>query len=269
MPIALSIAGSDPTGGAGLQADVQVFRALGVHGAAIPTVLTVQDTVKIHRSLPVFPNVVLEQIRALGRDLPVDAIKLGALATDDVARMVELGLEEFRSPHGKSPPLIIDPVLAASDGSPLLERRAIPTLIRLFERATLVTPNLPEAERLTECDVSTARGVEAAARIMIADLGAPAVLVTGGHGSGAVRDLLAVRASPPVEGAVEFTWLEAERIDVGAVHGTGCALAAAVCAEIAWGRSLTDAVNRGRRFVAHAIRASEARGSGARLLGLD
>ena len=110
--VALSIAGSDPTGGGGLQADLQVFRALGVHGAGVVTALTVQDTEKVHEVLPAFPNVVLEQLRVLLRDVQPDAVKLGMLATDDVARSVELGLRELDS--ARHVPIVIDPVLAAS-----------------------------------------------------------------------------------------------------------------------------------------------------------
>jgi len=109
MRIALSIAGSDPTGGAGLQADLQVFRAFGVHGAGVITALTVQDTAKVHQVLPAFPNVVLAQLRVLLRDLRPDAVKIGMLATDDVARNVELGLRELDGRPDGRPPLVIAP----------------------------------------------------------------------------------------------------------------------------------------------------------------
>ncbi|MCC6640295.1 MAG: bifunctional hydroxymethylpyrimidine kinase/phosphomethylpyrimidine kinase [Deltaproteobacteria bacterium] len=263
MRIALTIAGSDPTGGAGLQQDLQVFRSLGVHGAAVVTALTVQDTAKVHRVLPVFPNVVLEQLRTLARDVTPHAVKLGMLATDDVARMVELGLSELmrREP---APALVVDPVLAASDGTNLLERRAWPTLARLLPLASLVTPNLPEAGLLTQCDVSSAAGVEAAARALIEDLGARAALVKGGHRDGPPDDLLAERC----DGSVSLTWLPGERIDGPAVHGTGCALAAATAAGLAAGASLAGAVAHARSFVAAAYRAAFCAGRGARLLGL-
>jgi hydroxymethylpyrimidine/phosphomethylpyrimidine kinase len=262
MRIALSIAGSDPTGGAGLQADLQVFRAFGVHGAGVVTALTVQDTGKVHQVLPAFPNVVLAQLRVLLRDLRPDAVKLGMLATDDVARSVELGLRELDGhPQGR-PPLVIDPVLAASDGTPLLERRAWGVLQDLIGRATLVTPNLSEAASLSGCDVSTDEGVEAAACALVSNLGAGAALVKGGHREGAPRDLLAVREG----GTVSLQWLEAERIDVGPVHGTGCALASAIAASLANGETLLSAVAHARRFVEGAIRRAAAKGRHARLL---
>jgi hydroxymethylpyrimidine/phosphomethylpyrimidine kinase len=266
VQLAVSIAGSDPTGGAGLQLDLQVFRALGVHGAGVLTALTVQDTVKVHRVLPAFPNVVLDQIRVLLRDLTPSAIKLGMLATDDVARAVALGLAELK-PQGRSGrsfpvPLVIDPVLAASDGTPLLERRARGTLIELFAGAALVTPNLREAEELAERDVSNAEGVEHAARVFVTEFGAAAALVKGGHREGPCDDCLVRREG---EGA-SIAWLPGERIPGPPVHGTGCALAAAIAAGLAQGRDLAAAVHAARTFVTAAIRRAQSAGRGARLL---
>lgn len=262
--IALTIAGSDPTGGAGLQQDLQVFRSLGVHGAAVVTALTVQDTAKVHRVLPAFPNVVLEQIRTLVRDMRPHATKLGMLATDDVARMVELGLSELFLDDGDPLRLVIDPVLAASDGTPLLERRARDTLVRLFQRAAVVTPNLPEAGELTGVDVSTAGGIEAAARILVGEIGARAALVKGGHREGPPDDLLAQRT----EDGVTLAWLPGQRIEGAPVHGTGCALAAALAGHLALGAALGEAVEGARRLVAASYRNAFVAGQGARLLGL-
>jgi hydroxymethylpyrimidine/phosphomethylpyrimidine kinase len=262
--IALTIAGSDPTGGAGLQQDLQVFRSLGVHGAAVVTALTVQDTVKVHRVLPAFPNVVLEQIRVLIRDVPLHAVKLGMLATDDVARMVELGLSEIFHGRPDPPALVIDPVLASTDGTALLERRAWGTLIRLFPLSALVTPNLPETENLTGRDVSSASAIETAARTLVEDLGARAALVKGGHRDGPPDDLLAERATS----GVTLRWLAGQRIEGPAVHGTGCALAAAIAAGLARGAALHQAVDAARAHLGAAYRNAFVAGQGARLLGL-
>jgi hydroxymethylpyrimidine/phosphomethylpyrimidine kinase len=266
VQLAVSIAGSDPTGGAGLQLDLQVFRSLGVHGAGVVTALTVQDTAKVHRVLPVFPSVVLDQIRVLLRDVTPSAVKLGMLATDDVARAVALGLTELggSADRGNSggPPLVIDPVLAASDGTPLLERRAWRTLIELFAQAALVTPNLPEAERLTERDVSSAQGIENAARIFVSDFGAQAALVKGGHREGPCDDCLARKEGQ----GVQITWLRGERLAGFPVHGTGCALAAAAAAGLAKGQDLEAAVNSARAWVAECIRRAQTPGHGAPLL---
>ncbi len=262
MQVALSIAASDPTGGAGLQADLQVFRSLGVHGAGVVTALTVQDSGKVHQVLPAFPNVVLDQLRVLLADMRPHAVKIGALASDDVAINVELGLAALDTGAGALPPIVIDPVLAASDGTPLLERRAWGTLIRLVSRAALVTPNLEEAAALTGCDLSTEEGAEAAACALVGDLGAGAALVKGGHREGPPRDLLVIRQG----GTQTIDWLEGERIDVGPVHGTGCALSSAVAAHLAKGLALPDAVDRARRFVTDGLRGAAQAGRQARFL---
>ena len=264
MRIALSIAGSDPTGGAGLQLDLQVFRALGVHGCGVVTALTVQDTAKVHRVLPVFPSVVSDQLRALLRDLTPHAVKLGMLATDDVLRAVRHGLAELEAAGGPRPPVVLDPVLQASDGQPLLERRAWNGLRELVAECALVTPNLPEAAALTGRDVSTRSGVELAARFLVDELGAGAALVKGGHAEGPPDDCLAERG----DGGGGVTWLAGERIEGGRVHGTGCALAAAIAARLARGDGLRPAVEHARAFVARALRGAEAVGHGARLLRL-
>ncbi len=253
MNFALSIAASDPTGGAGLQADLQVFRAHGVHGMGVVTALTVQDSARVHRVLPAFPNVVLEQLRVLLRDLQPDAVKIGALASDDVVRSVDLGLQELDA--RRRAPIVLDPVLAASDGTALLERRARPALLDLIGRAHLVTPNLSEAAELTGSDVSTREGVEAAAAALVCELGAGAALVKGGHRDGPPDDLLALRDG----GSASFHWLPGERIAGADVHGTGCALASAIAARLACGDALPAAVDAGRRFVRDALRSTRSR----------
>jgi hydroxymethylpyrimidine/phosphomethylpyrimidine kinase len=259
--VALTIAGSDPTGGAGLQADLQVFRAFGVHGAGVLTALTVQDTAKVHRVLPIFPNVVLEQLRVLLADLTPHAVKIGMLATDDIARSVVLGLHALeRAPTPV--PIVLDPVLQASDGTRLLEPRARGVLEELIGRSAIATPNLLEASEITGCDVSTEEGIEAAACALVTNLGAAAALVTGGHRDGPPDDLFVVREG----GSASLTWLRGERIDAGNVHGPGCALASAIAAGLARGVDLREAVERARRFVANALREAEAVGKMARLL---
>jgi len=268
MRTALSVAGSDPTGGAGLQMDLQVFRHFGVHGAATVTALTVQDTGGVRQVLPVFPSVAADQLRRLVADVRPDALKLGMLATDDVLRNVDLALDGLergpdpRHPAGL-PPMVIDPVLIASDGTPLLERRAWRGLAGLCARATLVTPNRPEAEELSGIDASGRRGAEAAARFFVEELGAGAALVKGGHGGDGADDCLAERRSD----GVSIRWFEGERIPGDPVHGTGCALSAAVAARLACGDSVADAVACARAFVRHAISNAHAIGRGARVLG--
>ncbi len=259
MRIALSVAGSDPTGGAGLQLDLQVFRALGIHGAGVVTALTIQDTKRVQRVLPAFPSVVIDQLRVLLADVAPHAIKLGMLATDDVLRAVALGLAAQSEPR---PPLVIDPVLRASDGAQLLERRAYGGLVDLMKGAALVTPNLPEAEALSGLDVSSRRGAEQAARWFVAEAGAEAALVKGGHRDGAADDCLARRAGD----GIALAWLPGERIAGAPVHGTGCALSAAIAAGLAGGLELDAALARARAFVREAIAKAETVGAGRLLV---
>ena len=258
--LALAISGSDPTGGAGLQADLRVFQSLGIHGAGVVTAITIQDTERVHRVLPMFPTVVLEQLRVLLRDITPDAVKVGMLASDDVALNVELGLREL-----EGVPIVVDPVLAASDGTPLLERRAWERLRELIGRADIATPNRAEAAALTGTDVSTEQGVEAAAGALVSHLGARAALVTGGDAEGPPRDLLAVREG----GTAVFHWMRGRRVACGRVHGTGCALASAIAAGLARGEALEPAVRAARDFVADALARSAARGKAARFLVYD
>jgi hydroxymethylpyrimidine/phosphomethylpyrimidine kinase len=204
---------------------------------------------------------VLEQLRVLLRDLTPDAIKIGALISDDVIRNVQLALAPILSTPS-SVPIVIDPVLAASDGTVLLERRAWGVLQSMIGSAALVTPNLQEAAALTECDTSTEEGTEAAACALVSELGAQASLVKGGHRDGPPRDLLAVRGG----GSVSLRWLEGERVPGGPFHGTGCALSSAIAAQLALGVSLEDAVDRGRQFVASALRKTAGSGARSRLL---
>lgn len=259
MHTALSIATSDPTGGAGLQADLRVFQTLGVHGAGVVAGLTIQDSNEVKSVLPVFPSVVLDQLRALLADITPHAIKLGALGSDDVVRNVALGLAQL---EGRVP-IVIDPILYSTSGALLLERRAWRTLRELMFGCTLVTPNLMEAGALCECDVSTRSSTEKAARSMIEDLGANGVLVKGGHRDGAPDDLLAMREE---SGEVTLEWLSGRRIEAGRVHGTGCALSSAIAARLARGDSLREAVVAARAFIVRAIEGSVQIGSGARFL---
>ncbi len=258
MKAVLTIAGSDPTGGAGLQADLQVFSAYGLHGAGVVTALTIQDSRRVHQVMPVFPSVALEQLRTLLSDITPAAIKIGMLATDDVARSVQLALSGL----DEAVPTVIDPVLAASDGTPLLERRAWPVLRELMRGASLVTPNLTEAELLTGLEIRRLADCERVAATFLGDFGCRAVLIKGGHRNGPPDDLLALAG----EGSSEMIWLAGERIDKAPVHGTGCALASAIAAGLALGRDLQDAVEEARDFVIRRIRGGSALGSGAEFL---
>jgi hydroxymethylpyrimidine kinase/phosphomethylpyrimidine kinase len=261
MPSVLSIAGSDPTGGAGIQADCQVLAAFGVHAAAVPTALTIQDGLRVRRVLPVFPTLVLEQLRSTLDAVRPEAIKIGMLASDDVVRNVLLALGGY-----EKTPVVIDPVLAASDGSLLLERRAYGSLRALIHGRRLLTPNWPEAEILIGSKIPDRRDGEAAARQLLLDLALEAVLLKGGHLAGDASDLLVWRCETAGGDGIRTEWLAGERLPGPAVHGTGCALSTAIAAGLAKGESLRASIDEARRYVKDAIRRARPLANGARLL---
>lgn len=261
MQSALSIAGSDPTGGAGLQADLQVFHRFGVHGGAVPTALTIQDGLRVAQVLPVFPSSLLDMLRTTLDAIRPSAIKIGMLGTDDAVRNTTLALGPF-----PEIPVVIDPILLASDGSALLERRAYPALRDLAFRKTLLTPNWPEMETLMRDSLPRRRDGEAAAKQLVEELELGGLLLKGGHLDGDADDLLVLRDA---EGAIASEWLPGERIAGGPVHGTGCALSAAITAGLAQGRPLREAVVSARAFIREAIAGATTLPNGARLLALS
>ncbi len=247
-PVALTIAGSDPSGGAGIQADLKTFHQFGVYGEAAITLLTVQNTLGVARVECVPSALVIEQVRAVIGDIPPQAAKTGALGSAEIVEALADLAAEFDFP------LVVDPVMAGSDGAPLVSaaaRLAIAT--RLLPRAFLVMPNLDEATALTGIevkDVGTMR--EAAARLCT--MGARAALVKGGHLEGAATDVLYA------DGAWrEFT---APRVETRHTHGTGCTYSAAVAAGLARGNPLEDAVARAKEYITNAIRTAPALGRG-------
>ena len=261
MQSVLSIAGSDPTGGAGLQADLQVFRAFAVHGAAVPTALTIQDGLRVQRVLPVFPSVLLEQLRTTLDAIKPSAIKIGMLASDDGVRNVLLALATVKETR-----VVIDPVLAASDGTKLLEERAYPALRDLIHRRCLLTPNWPEAEILVNASLPRRQDGEAAARELLEDLELEGVLLKGGHLEGDSDDLLVMRSGDPRSGEIVSEWLPGKRLPGPSVHGTGCALSAAIAAGLAKGQPLRESITLARRYVRHAIENAHTLDNGARIM---
>jgi hydroxymethylpyrimidine/phosphomethylpyrimidine kinase len=244
--IALTIAGSDSSGGAGIQADLKTFSALGVYGASAITALTAQNTQGVEAVLVVPPDFVARQIKVVARDLKVAAVKIGMLATSEVIEAVAEALETL-----PGVPVVLDPVMVAASGDVLLDEDAIETLRTvLLPRATLITPNLPEAAKLLgseEAKDERAMSVQAEA---LKRLGAKAVLIKGGHAEGAEAvDLLL-----DDEGEVR---LAAPRVPTGNTHGTGCTLSSAVAAELAKGVSLRHAVKSAKAYVTAAIAAAD------------
>jgi hydroxymethylpyrimidine/phosphomethylpyrimidine kinase len=244
--IALTIAGSDSAGGAGIQADLKTFAALGVHGATAITALTAQNTQGVEGVHVVPPDFVRAQMKAIARDLKVGAIKIGMLATSGVIKAVAEGLKEF---PGIS--VVLDPVMVAATGAVLLDKDAIATLKSvLMPVATVITPNLPEAAQLLDsAEARDESGMRAQARELKL-FGAQAVLIKGGHAKGlAAVDLL-------IDGEGELR-LEAPRVATKHDHGTGCTLSSAIAAELAKGATLRDAVTKAKAYVTAAIGAAD------------
>lgn len=243
MKVALTIAGSDPSGGAGIQADLKTFHQHRVYGAAVITLITVQNTVGVTRVDCLDPELVRQQIEAVLTDLPVAAIKTGALGNAAIIRAVA------RAVKG---PVVVDPVMVSKHGASLLAAEAVAALLAdLFPVATLVTPNLPEAEALTGMEIrDRASMAEAARRIP-----ARAVLLKGGHLAGEAADLLWF------EGVAR--WYPGERYQTPHTHGTGCTYSAAITALLAHGIPLPEAVGRAKQYIAGAIRTNPGLGNGS------
>jgi hydroxymethylpyrimidine/phosphomethylpyrimidine kinase len=243
--IALTVAGSDSFGGAGIQADLKTFSALGVYGASAITALTAQNTQGVEGVHVVPPDFVLAQMRAVARDLDVGAIKIGMLATAATIDAVAEGLTHFAGV-----PVVLDPVMVAASGDPLLDRDAVETLRAvLLPLATLITPNLAEAAALLGTrEAANEREMAEQATALLA-AGAKAVLVKGGHLEGDTAvDVLAY-----VEGEARFA---AARVATRNTHGTGCTLSAAMAAELAKGASLRDAVAKAKAYVSASLEAA-------------
>jgi hydroxymethylpyrimidine/phosphomethylpyrimidine kinase len=248
-PIALTIAGSDSGGGAGIQADLKAFARCGVHGATAITAITAQNTLGVSAIHPLPAEIILAQVRAVAQDIGVDAVKVGMLGTEQIAFAVALALDELP----RDVPVVVDPVMVAESGAALLEEGARRALVReIVPRASIVTPNLHEARVLAGLEPH-ARGalaveeddeVLALARAVLA-LGPRAVVLTGGHRERAVDVFLEEGAA-----AVE---IEGERQPGGAEHGSGCTHSAALAAQLALGASPLDAARAARAIAGEAV----------------
>jgi hydroxymethylpyrimidine/phosphomethylpyrimidine kinase len=247
----LIVAGSDSGGGAGIQADIKTVTMLGAFAATAITALTAQNTEGVFGVLPIDPAFIRQQMEVVLDDIGADAIKTGMLHDAPVIETVTAVLEE-RAP---SVPLVLDPVMVAKGGTPLIQTDAIETLKRrLAPRAAVLTPNLPEAEILCRQKISDLAAMREAARALL-DLGCRAVLLKGGHLPGdTVHDLLATAS-----GIREW---QSRRIDSRHTHGTGCTLASAIAAGLAQGLGVETAVERARDYVQRAIAAAPGFGRG-------
>ena len=255
MRTALTIAGSDPSGGAGIQADLKTFAALGVYGTSAVTAITVQNTMGVAGVSPLAADLVTAQIEAVAGDIAIHATKVGMLATAAIVEAVAAAIVELDLPL-----VVIDPVLVSTSGDRLLDEDGVRVLrIELLPRALVVTPNIPEAEALAGILVRSMDDIREAAR-RIHDMGPAAVIITGGH---------APRSTAQTPDIVDLVFdghgfyeCRTPRIETPHTHGAGCTFASAVAAELALGHPLSEAASLAQRYVAGALAQSIAIGHG-------
>ena len=239
IPNVLSIAGSDPSGGAGIQADLKTFSALNCYGMAAITALTAQNTSGVSGFVAVPPQFITDQINMVFEDIEVDAVKIGMLANADIIEAVAQALHKNEAKN-----IVLDPVMVATSGDSLIDADAVDAMKKhLIPICDVLTPNIPEAEKLSRKAVLD---MENAAQGLLS-LGAKAVYLKGGHLKGDVaRDVLADAAGVSV--------LEAPRIDTEDTHGTGCTLSSAIAAGLAQGKNLTEACDQAKAYLTRAIK---------------
>ena len=246
----MTVAGSDSGGGAGIQADLKTFAALGVYGASVVTALTAQNTCKVAGVHPTPPDFVSLQIDTVFDDIAVKAVKTGMLFDAAIIEAVSESLAKNRAPN-----LVVDPVMIAKSGDSLLKPEAVEALkTLLIPMALLVTPNIPEAEALAGMKINGVEEMKEAAR-KIAEMGSANVVIKGGHmKSDMLTDLLLADG--------KFTEFKRDRIDTPHTHGTGCTFSAAITAGLAQGLSVIDAVGAAERYIEEAIKNAEPLGQG-------
>ena len=249
IPIAMTIAGSDSGGGAGIQADLKTFAALGVYGASTLTAITAQNTVGVAAVHELPTDMIAAQINAVVTDIGVDAVKTGMLSSSAIVEIVVQELERHRITT-----LVVDPVMIAKSGDSLLREDAVDALRNLLvPLAAVVTPNIPEAETLTGREITSDQDMRWAAEQII-DMGARSVVVKGGHREGPATDLF--------YDGFQFREFTAPRFETKNTHGTGCTFASAVAAGLAQGKDVIDAVAQAKEYVTEAIRRSFPLGQG-------
>lgn len=250
MKTALSIAGSDSCGGAGIQADLKTMTMNGVYGMSAITALTAQNTTGVRAIQESTPDFLRDQIDAVFEDIFPDAVKIGMVSSGELIRVIG---ERLR--HYKAKNLVVDPVMVATSGSSLMKSDAVTIMTEeLFPIATVVTPNIPEAEVLAECTIGDRKDMETAAQ-KIGNTYGCAVLLKGGHSIADANDLLFADG--------EKVWFEGRRIDNPNTHGTGCTLSSAIAANLAKGYPLPEAVKRAKEFLSGALEAMLNLGHGA------
>lgn len=245
-PVVLSIAGSDSSGGAGIQADLKTLSALGVYGATAITAITAQNTVGVDSQMAVDPEMVRDQIIAVMEDIEPSAIKIGMLANARIANAVADVLSHYTTP------IILDPVMISSSGHRLLAPEAQVILKeRLLPLATLLTPNIPEMAALTDMPLTTLEEKGSAARHLISS-GAHAILLKGGHEEGDTKRDILYRSTPD---DISVEYFSSPTIATRNIHGTGCTLSSAIAAYVARGYELKEAIGAAKEYISEAIRA--------------
>jgi len=236
VPVAITIAGSDSGGGAGIQADLKTFAALGVHGTTAITSVTAQNTCSVRAVEDLKPEMIREQIKAVAEDIGIDAGKTGMLHTEEIIKTVSSEISKYEFP------LVVDPVMIAKSGAPLLKTEAMDALEKyLLPKATVITPNRFEAEKLADMKIENLKDAEVAAE-KISEMGPKAVVVKGGH-------LEASEAIDLLYYDGEFKTFGAPRLDVKTTHGTGCSFSAAIAAELAKKTGISVAVEKAKKIV--------------------
>ncbi len=247
----MTIAGSDSGGGAGIQADLKTFAALGVYGTSALTAITAQNTLGVTAVHELPPEMVGAQIDAIAADIGADAVKTGMLSS---SRIIHAVVEKLRQ-HDLAHRLVVDPVMVAKGGDRLLKEEAVEAMrSALIPLAAVVTPNVPEAETLTGLAVTSVAGARQAARELVHGMGARGAVVKGGHLEGPAVDVY--------YDGVDYFEVSAARVETSSTHGTGCTFASAVAAYLARGRSPREAVAGAKRYVTYALRGAFPMGGG-------
>ena len=250
MKTALTIAGSDSSGGAGIQADIKAMTMNGVYAMSAITALTAQNTTGVRGILESTPEFLKQQIDAVFEDIYPDAVKIGMVASSELICVIADALN-----YHKAKNIVVDPVMVATSGSALMKTDAVQTLIeKLLPLATLVTPNIPEAQVLSGMEILTKEGMHTAAK-KIGDSYGCAVLLKGGHSINDANDLLYANG--------DFTWFEGKRINNPNTHGTGCTLSSAIASNLAKGYTLTESVQRSKDYISGALAVMLDLGSGS------
>lgn len=250
VPCALSIAGSDSSGGAGIQADIKTMTALGVYAETVIAALTAQNTQGVQGVVPIEPDFVTKQIKSVFSDITPHAVKIGMLANEEIVRAVARELRDWNAQH-----VVLDPVMVATTGASLSKTEAVRAIQEeLIPLAEVITPNIPEAEALSGIAISSKEDMKQAARTLCR-AGARAVLVKGGHLPTCADDVLVVvnDSLSATSDDMKSYWFEAQRIDTQNTHGTGCTLSSAIASFLARGYSLIDAVRQAKQYLSGAL----------------